>query len=87
MQLKEGYVLREVAGNYIVVAVGDAVKNFNGIINLNESAAFLWKLLSKDVTEEQLVEKLLEEYEVEREMAEKDVKAFLDKLTNAKLLR
>lgn len=87
MQLKEGYVLREVAGNYIVVAVGDAVKNFNGIINLNESAAFLWKLLSEDVTEEQLVEKLLEEYEVEREMAEKDVKAFLDKLTNAKLLR
>ena len=87
MQLKEGYVLREVAGNYIVVAVGDAVKNFNGIINLNESAAFLWKLLLEDVTEEQLVERLLEEYEVEREMAEKDVKAFLDKLTNAKLLR
>ena len=87
MKLKEGYVLREVAGNYIVVAVGDAVKNFNGIINLNESAAFLWKLLFEDVTEEQLVEKLLEEYEVDEQTAKKDVKAFIDKLTTAKLLK
>lgn len=87
MQIKEGYLLREVAGNYVVVAVGDAVKNFNGIISLNESAAFLWNLMSEDVTEEQLTEKLLNEYEVDEETAKKDVKAFIKKLTDARLLK
>lgn len=86
MKLKEGYLLREVAGNYIVVAVGSAVKEFNGVINLNESAAFLWKQLSEDKTEEELVNALLGEYEVTREIAEKDVKAFVEKLTQAKLI-
>lgn len=86
MKLKEGYLLREVAGNYIVVAVGSAVKEFNGVINLNESAAFLWKQLSEDKTEEELVNALLGEYEVTRDIAEKDVKAFVEKLTQAKLV-
>ena len=42
MKIKEGFILREVAGNYIVVAVGSAVKQFNGVITLNETGAFLW---------------------------------------------
>ena len=87
MKLKEGYVLREVAGNYIVVAVGVAVKNFNGVINLNESAAFLWQQLLEDKTEEQLVTALLGEYEVSEEIAKRDVKAFVEKLNGAKLLK
>jgi hypothetical protein len=87
MKLKEGYVLREVAGNYIVVAVGEAVKNFNGVINLNESAAFLWQQLLEDKTEEQLVTALLGEYEVSEEIAKRDVKAFVEKLNGAKLLK
>ena len=86
MKLKEGYILREVAGNYIVVAVGNAVKEFNGVINLNESAAFLWKQLAEDKTEEELVDALLGEYEVSREIAEKDVSAFVEKLAKAKLV-
>ena len=70
MKIKEGFILREVAGNYIVVAVGEAVKNFNGVINLNESGAFLWKILSQGVeNESQLVDALLGEYDVEKEIA------------------
>ena len=86
MKIKKGYILREVAGNYIVVAVGEAVKNFNGIINLNETGAFLWKRLEEGATEEQLKTALLEEYDVEEQIAENDIKAFISKLTEKGLL-
>lgn len=86
MKIKQGYVLREVAGNYIVVAVGDAVRNFNGIINLNETGAFLWKKLQEGASAEQLKEAMLEEYEVQAEIAERDIKAFIDKLNEKGLI-
>ncbi len=86
MKIKEGFLLREVAENYIVVAVGSAVKEFNGIITLNESAAYLWKQLQEDKTEEQLVDLLLAEYEVSEEQAKLDVNKFVEKLKGANLL-
>lgn len=85
MKIKEGFILREVACSYLVVAVGKAVKEFNGVVNLNETGAFLWKLLEKSVTEEEMVNALLEEYDVDRATAEADVKSFVDKLLEAKL--
>lgn len=86
MKIKEGFILREVAGSYIVVAVGDAVKSFNGVINLNESSAFLWKILEKGADEQQLISALLSEYDVSKEVAEKDVKAFISKLMEGGLI-
>lgn len=86
MKIKQGFILREVAGNCIVVAVGSAVKEFNGVINLNETGAFLWKKLQDGADEEGLVQALLGEYEVEEDLARKDVKAFVEKLQGAKLL-
>ena len=87
MKIKEGLILREVAGNYIVVAVGDAVKTFNGVINLNETGAFLWRLMEKGSDVEGLTNALLEEYDVEKEIAQADAKAFIDKLTEAGLVK
>lgn len=86
MKIKEGFILREVAGSYLVVAVGKAVKEFGGVVNLNETGAFLWKLLEKSSTESEMVDALLSEYDVDRDTAEKDVKAFTDKLMEAKLV-
>ena len=86
MKIKEGFILREVAGSYIVVAVGDAVKNFNGIIKLNQTSAFLWEKLVKGATKEQLVEALLGEYDVEKDVAEKGVKSFINTLIKANLI-
>lgn len=86
MKIKEGFILREVAGSYLVVAVGAAVKQFNGMINLNETGAFLWRLLEKGSDEESMVKALLAEYEVEEEVARTDVKAYVNKLTEAGLL-
>ncbi len=86
MKIKDGFILREVAGSYLVVAVGAAVKQFNGMINLNETGAFLWRILEKGATEEEAVAELLKEYDVDEETAKADVKAFVTKLTEAGLL-
>ena len=86
MKIKEGFILREVAGSFIVVAVGEAVKTYNGLITLNETSAFLWNLLVKGATEDELVGALLGEYEVEKEDAVKGVKSFINKLVEAKLV-
>ena len=86
MKIKEGFILREVAGSFIVVAVGDAVKTYNGIIKLNETSAFLWNKLVKGATEEELVDALLDEYEVEKEVAVKGVQSFINRLVEAKLV-
>ena len=87
MKIKEGLILREVAGNYIVVAVGDMVKEFNGVINLNETGAFLWKNLVDGKDEQGLVDALLGEYDVDKAIAEEDVKKFINKLTEAGLVK
>jgi hypothetical protein len=81
MKIKSGFVLRKIEEDYIVVSVGSRVKEFNGVINLNEPSAMLWQLLETGATEEQLVNKLLEVYNVEKAVAEKDVSAFINKLT------
>ena len=86
MKIKEGFILREVAGSFVVVAVGKAVKTFNGIINLNETGAFLWKQLEKGCDLEGLKTALLTEYEVDESIAERDAKKFLDRLTEAGLV-
>ena len=86
MKIKEGFILREVAGNFIVVAVGEAVKTYNGVIKLNETSAFLWNKLVKGATEDELVDALLEEYDVEKEVAVKGVQSFINRLVEAKLV-
>ena len=87
MKIKEGLLLHEVAGNFIVVAVGERVKEFNGVINLNETGAFLWRLLEKGSTEKDCVSALIAEYEIDKENAERDVMAFIRKLKEAGLLK
>ena len=74
MKIKEGFILRQICGEYVVVGEGLAQVNFNKMLSLNESAAYLWKSVSgKEFTEEDLVQLLLDQYEVSREVAQKDV--------------
>lgn len=86
MKIKDGFMLRQVGGQAIVVAVGEASRDFNGIIKLNGVGQFLWEALAKDTTEEALVEKILATYEVEKDVASADVAAFVAKLKGADLL-
>ncbi len=86
MKVKKDFIARKVGDSDIVVATGKAVKHFNGYITLNETGRFLWDLLAKDVAEDALVEKLLEEYDVDRETAARDVKNFLGVLESNGIL-
>ncbi|WP_148135302.1 PqqD family protein [Candidatus Formimonas warabiya] len=86
MKIKEGYILREVAGNSVVVAVGKTALDFNGLITLNSTGVFLWKMLEKDADEQALVAAMLREYEIDAPTAKTDIAEFIDKLKGADLL-
>jgi len=78
MKVKGGFMLREIAKQWVVIPLGSRVVEFNGIMTLSESGAILWRLLEKDTTEDELVAALLAEYEVDEETARNDVRLFLD---------
>ncbi len=86
MKVTNDMILREVAGEHILIPVGAAAKKLVGLASLNGSGLLLWQKLQKDCTREELIAALLEEYEVSREQAEADVDAFLAKLTDAGML-
>ena len=85
MKIKEGYIVRLVAGSYVVVSTGEKTVDFNGIMTLNETGNFLWEKLLVDTTKEELVEAMLKEYDVDAATATADIEAFLKKLEEAGL--
>lgn len=86
MQLKDGFLLRNVAGEYVVVPTGSSMVDFKAMISLNETGAFLWKHLLTDKTEEQLLKELLKEYDVDEKTATVDIKEFVELLKANNLL-
>ena len=86
MKIKEGFMLRNVADNYVVVPVGKASLEFKGLINLNHVGACIWKCLEHDTTLIDVVNKVAEEYGIDKEIANRDVTMFINKLTEANLL-
>lgn len=86
MKAVEDVILREIAGEYILVPVGAAAGRLNGMVSLNGSGRLLWQRLQAGCTEADLAEALLAEYEVDRPVAEADVQAFLAKVRQAGML-
>ena len=79
MKLKDGFILRKVAGKTVVLPGGEAV-DLNLMITLNETGAFLWERLNEEASEDALVNALLGEYDVDEETACKAVADFVAKL-------
>ena len=79
MKLKDGFILREVAGQTVVLPSGDEL-NLNMMITLNGTGAFLWKQLESEKDEAQLVAALRSEYEVDEDTAISAVNGFVAKL-------
>ncbi|MCQ2128690.1 MAG: PqqD family protein [Bacteroidaceae bacterium] len=70
MRIKEGFRLMDVCGNSVIVSEGIKNIDFNKIISLNETSAYLWKALEgKDFTFDDMAELLIAEYEVDKETA------------------
>lgn len=86
MKIKEDFILRKVADSYVVVPVNNLSLDFNGIINLNETGAFLFGLMQKGADREELISKMLDEYDVTPQKAEKDIDLFIEKVKGADIL-
>ena len=86
MKIKNGFVIREIAGECVVVALGEASQIFNGIIKLNETGRIIWEMLSKGSEKEEVISAILQEYEIDRSTVEADFDRFVETLKGANIL-
>ena len=86
MKLEKEFVLREIAGDYVIIPVGNTVIEFNGLITVNEVGVSIWNMLQNEVTFDQIVQGILNEYEVEESVAREDIREFLDQLIDGGIL-
>lgn len=86
MKIKEGFLLRQVGGNNVIVPVGAQSVDFRCIITLNELGAFLWQKLTADCTVEDLVNAVLAEYDATADVVTPDVERFVASLREKNLL-
>ena len=86
MRITKEFVLREIAGDYIIIPTGKTVFDFNGLITLNEVGVSLWKMLQNEVTFDDLLQGVLDEYDVEPAVAREDIQEFLDQLVSGGIM-
>ncbi|WP_302162821.1 PqqD family protein [uncultured Fusobacterium sp.] len=83
MRLKDDFILHNTGEEFIIIAIGEATKNFNGIIKLNNMGGEIVELLATDISEEDIIKAIVEKYEVEYETAKEDILNLLDSLRTA----
>ncbi len=84
MRLKKGLKIEEIDGRYI--AIGGENSDFNGMISMNKTGKFIAELLYSEISKEEIVEKICDEYEVEKIRAGEDLERFLKILSDADLI-
>ena len=84
--LKDGFVLREIAGEFLAVPV-NSVENSSQLIVLNPVSALIWEMLGEEKTIAQLVDGITAEFAVSAEEAKADTEAFLEQLKELKFLK
>lgn len=77
MRLRQKLVMKKIAGEYVFVAVNSCSDPYEGIITTSESGALIMQSLGEDVTKDELVRLLCDEYEVEKDQAEDDIEKML----------
>ena len=86
MKLKHTFEIMEIDDQMMAVPVGDGAEEFHGILRMNQSAAAILELLKEDTTEEEIVAKLLEEYDSTEEELQGFVHGYLEQLKEAGLV-
>jgi hypothetical protein len=86
MRLNENYILKNIAGSPVVVPVGDAVNNINGMITLNGPAEDIWKALEDGKDYDDILALLMSEYDAPEDILRNDLTAFLEKLKKYSIL-
>lgn len=78
MKAKDGFVLRNVVDEYILMPVDDTILQFDGAVLLNEVSAFVWNQIQTPVSKADLLKSILDEFEVEEEVAAHDLDNLLE---------
>jgi len=86
MRIRDGFVVRDVAGAAVALPIGERVIDFNGLLSLNSTGRVLWERLAVGCSESDLVESLTAGYRVTPEDAQQDVRAFIAVLREKKLI-
>ena len=80
MKIIKEFILREIAGECILVPTGKTSQEFNGMITVSDTARFIWENLEKTDSFQELVELMLEEYEIDEETAKRDAAGLITAL-------
>lgn len=80
MKRNTNFILREIAGENILVATGEAAQIFNGMITLNEVASFIWNNIDECKTVDKLIASILDEFDIDDETARRDIESFTAEL-------
>lgn len=80
MKIKKEFILREIVGDIVLVPINKSTSKFDGLITMNEIGKFIWENIESAKDEEELLQRILDEYEVERDVAKSDLDEFLGKL-------
>ncbi len=86
MKIKDGFILKDVAGSKIVIATGEARLSFNGVITFNSVGAEIFNLLDGTNSPEEIVEKIASDYNVDKAIVKRDFDALVEKLRKHNLL-
>lgn len=86
MEFKKEFILREIMGDVVLVPINQSTSQFNGLITVNELGKFIWENLEKVQDENDLLQLILDEYEVDRDVAKKDLDEFLQVLKDMDII-
>lgn len=86
MRIKEDLMLRNIQGEWVVIPMGERLLEFNGIMKLNESGAFIWEQMKEGKPKEMIKKRMLEEYEVDEKTLDLKLDEFIDTLKEANIL-
>ena len=82
MKIKKDVVVRCVAGEYMLIPIGDAITDYNGLFVITESGMLLWDLIKNGAEKDELVSALMKEYGIDSKTATEDINEFIKKLCN-----
>ncbi|TPF93379.1 PqqD family protein [Bifidobacterium sp. UTBIF-78] len=80
MKVKHGFVMRDVAGQTVIIATGEVSRTFQGMIRVNDTGKVIWSGLNDGLTVDQIVDKVIAEFDVDRATATSDVETFIGKM-------
>lgn len=81
MKIAKEFILREIAGECVLIPTGATTQEFNGLITLSETAKFIWENIEKVDSFQEMISLILENYEIDEESATKDAWEFINQLT------